>query len=624
MDKLDLKVKKVFPNIVVNKSFAIRKEVSRLPRFIAEYLIIKHIDGGTLDTKKLQEFINKYFPPLEEKNKVLYTLKNEGFYRLIDEFRVEVSTSRKLDILLHIPSLQIYNANIKKEIIDNNKDLLINGMWGLGKLELPRNVLIVQFVLDNLPLSLIDKEKLANIFVKRLEDLGVKVITTFSKEFEKAFYDSLLSKYDKGEREEKSLASLKNLQKEKLLEIANILMTNYIFFPSLKYDGKTLFFTLEYFILKEKRWNSFENKIVVNKYELENNIERFVEGSVIKFLKKEEVNLTEGWITLTEFIPYQVSRVAISHIINHRKDFTLAEWKNLIIRSIGLEPGNYTPKQKMLLLARLVPLVENNVNLVELGPKATGKTYIYRNASLYTRTFAGGKVSPAVLFYHGTYKILGEISRRDCIIFDELSKIQFPEEVISKLKDFMVDGFFERLGMKRGYSGCSIVFIDNIDEEDENLPSTSRWSDIFNKKGKNLPSILTDTALLDRINGYIRGWELPKISKSDIHLTNHLGFTSDILSEFFHYMRGQNFSELIDNTIELGEDITIRDEKGIKKIISGLLKILYPDGNFFSEDISEVIEIAIELRQNINKLLHQLSPNEFRFKSVKFKYRTKK
>lgn len=314
-----------------------------------------------------------------------------------------------------------------------------------------------------------------------------------------------------------------------------------------------------------------------------------------------------GHLKITDFKPFQIYSLGVELFIKNRKNFSTEEWKALLINSLGLNPRIYNSKQILYILTRLVPLCENNVNLLELGPKATGKTYIYRNASLYTRIFAGGKVSPANLFYHGTYKTMGEIGVRDCIIFDELSKMFFPEEVISKLKDYMVDGFFERLGLKRASSTCSLVFIDNIEIENrEDFLSIS-----------SVPSILKDTAFMDRIHGFIPGWEIPKILKSEESLSKDWGLTSDYLSEIFHHLRDSlNFTEFIENTIKLKGELTIRDEKGIKKIISGLLKILYPcltyeDFKITKEEISEIVDVAIELRQMVRGFLNSLEPVEF-------------
>ena len=317
-------------------------------------------------------------------------------------------------------------------------------------------------------------------------------------------------------------------------------------------------------------------------------------------------------LLMTEFTPFEVSNVSLGEFASKRKSFTRNEWIELLIRSIGLNPAVYSENQRLLMLMRLVPLVESNCNLLELGPKATGKTYLYRNISYSTRLISGGKVSPAVLFYNIATKTVGEIGIRDCVALDEIGKLVFAnsEEMVGKLKDYMVDGFFER-GPKKAHAKSSIVFMGNIESE----RSSSRPANIVTA----LPSFMKDSALLDRVHSLIPGWELPKIMQSSSHLASGYGIVADYLSEIFHQMSLESYADIIADKVKFeGDQATIRDEKAIKKISSGLLKLICPDRNCDESDISLCVDAAIRGRERINSLLHALSPGEFDEKRFSF------
>ncbi len=320
----------------------------------------------------------------------------------------------------------------------------------------------------------------------------------------------------------------------------------------------------------------------------------------------------EGVAVVVNFEPFQVSNVDLDEFIEGRHEFTTDEWVCVLINTLGLNPEVYDRRSRMLLLLRLVPLVEANSNMFELGPRATGKTYLYRNISYYTRIFSGGKVSPAVLFYHGLHRTIGEVGIRDCIVFDEISKINFsePDEMMGKLKDYMVDGFFERGILKRAHSTCSLVFMGNI-EVSGRAPAES-LSDI-------LPPFMRDSAFIDRIHGLIPGWELPKIMKSRLHLSNDYGFASDYFAEIMHELRKRDYGRFVDEHVEFEGPTTIRDERGIRKVASGLLKLLYPHGEFTRSELQEVMELAVEVRQRVADWLHELSPGEFPKKKLGFR-----
>ncbi|MEM2373348.1 MAG: BREX system Lon protease-like protein BrxL [Thermoproteota archaeon] len=319
-------------------------------------------------------------------------------------------------------------------------------------------------------------------------------------------------------------------------------------------------------------------------------------------------------ILIDDFKPFHVTNIDLGKFLEKRKHFTLEEWIDVLVNTMGLNPEVYTLEQKLLLISRFIPLVENNVNLMEFGPRATGKTYFYRNISFYTRIISGGHVTPAQLFYNIARRTVGEIGLKDCIVFDEVSRVTFPrpEEMMGKLKDYMVDGHFER-GPKKATSLCSLVFMGNIEVsgylpiEDVNyvLPECMR----------------NDSAFIDRIHGIIPGWEIPKIKKSEIHLSRNYGFSADYFSEILHELRKLDFTPLIRSMTELS-DVTIRDEVGVYRIASGLAKMLYPDMQFDKEELKLVMNLAVKLRQNVADLLHKMSPGEYEKKKIRWEYRS--
>ncbi|MEM4317988.1 MAG: BREX system Lon protease-like protein BrxL [Candidatus Nitrosocaldus sp.] len=318
-------------------------------------------------------------------------------------------------------------------------------------------------------------------------------------------------------------------------------------------------------------------------------------------------------VLIDDFKPFHVTNVDLNEFIKNREHFTLDEWVDILVNTVGLNPEVYTQEQKLLLITRFIPFVENNVNLMEFGPRATGKTYFYRNISFYSRIISGGQVTPAQLFYNIARRSIGEIGLKDCIVFDEVSKVTFPrpEEMMGKLKDYMIDGHFER-GPKKATSLCSLVFMGNIEVsgyvpiEDVNyvLPEYMR----------------NDSAFIDRVHGIIPGWEIPKIKKSEIHLSRNYGFSVDYFSEILHELRKLDFIPLIRSITELN-NVTIRDEIGGYRVASGLTKILFPNKQFEKEELKLVMDLTVKLRQKIADLLHKIAPGEYEKKRIEWKYR---
>ncbi len=320
-------------------------------------------------------------------------------------------------------------------------------------------------------------------------------------------------------------------------------------------------------------------------------------------------------LLIDQFRPFHVSNINMEEYINNRQNFTLEEWIDILVNTMGLNPEVYTERQKLLLMTRFTPLVENNVILLEFGPKATGKTYFYRNMSFYTRIISGGRVTPAQLFYHIARKTVGEIGLKDCIIFDEVPRLRFSDtsEMMGKLKDYMVDGHFER-GPKKGTSFCSLVFMGNVDIRSDGS-SYIPIEDIHYQ----FPDFMRgDSAFLDRIHGVIPGWEITKIRGSESALSQNYGFSVDFFSEVLHEMRKSDFTSSIRSMVRL-KNVTMRDEIGIYRLAAGLTKILFPDKRFSYSDLKIVMEIAVEYRQRIADLLHRMAPGEFERKKILYK-----
>lgn len=326
-------------------------------------------------------------------------------------------------------------------------------------------------------------------------------------------------------------------------------------------------------------------------------------------------------VMITDFQPFQSPVSDPEIMMEARTGFSLEEWVDVLTNTIGLNHERYDLRQKLVLLTRLVPLVENNVSLLELGPRATGKTYVYRNVTYYTRIFSGGNVSPAVLFYNIARGSLGEIAVKDAVVFDEVSKIRFanPDEMMGKLKDYMESGHFER-GPKKAYSTASLVFMGNIRVE-------------FRGKAyaplEDIPYALPeqmrkDSAFVDRLNGIIPGWELPKISQSALHLSRGYGIASDYFAEFLHAMRKVSLEHIVEQEAEIVGNYSIRDEKSIKRLASGLLKLLAPDAmnrGLSREEVRTVVGLAVEYRNQVRELLHLIDPGEFPKERLSFRVR---
>lgn len=332
----------------------------------------------------------------------------------------------------------------------------------------------------------------------------------------------------------------------------------------------------------------------------------------------DDENDSQTPVIITEFNPLQYSNIRLEDYKVRREQFTLEEWIDVIMQTLGMNPEAYDERTKILYLSRIIPLIENNVNIIELGPRATGKSFLYKNISYYIRLFSGGQISPAVLFYHGTLRTLGDLGIRDLIVFDEVSRIQFknPDEIMGKFKDFMESGEFERGQLKRARSTCSLMFQGNI-EVDSQLPAEDFTAV--------MPSCMqNDSAFVDRVHGMIPGWELPKIKQSDIHLCKGYGLITDYFCEIMHELRKESFYYSIQNRVHLtasGGDVSIRDQRAVQRLASGMMKILSPHDKGDRAALQISLELAVEYRQRIHDWLCIISPGEYHPKTIHYELR---
>ena len=311
----------------------------------------------------------------------------------------------------------------------------------------------------------------------------------------------------------------------------------------------------------------------------------------------------ESPIKIRKLDPIQMPHVDLDELKIGRKAFTKEEWIDVLLRSTGMEPDTLTEREKWLLIARMVPLVENNFNLCELGPRSTGKSHIYKEISPNSILVSGGQTTVPNLFYNMGRKTVGLVGLWDCVAFDEVAGIRFKEkDGVQIMKDYMASGSFAR-GKEEKAASASMVFVGNIDQSVDVLLKTSSLFAPFP------PEMGTDTAFLDRMHCYIPGWEIPKFRPH--HFTDDYGFITDYLAEFVRELRKEQFGDAIDKHFRLGKDLNQRDTTAVRKMTSGLLKLLYPDGKFAKEDVEEVLRFALEMRRRVKEQLKKLGGMEF-------------
>jgi ATP-dependent Lon protease len=325
-------------------------------------------------------------------------------------------------------------------------------------------------------------------------------------------------------------------------------------------------------------------------------------GFVIEESKKKKKK-DAPVITISKLKPIQMPSVDIAELKEGRKAFTKDEWIDIMLRSVGMEPDRLTKREKWLLLLRLVPLVENNFNLCELGPRSTGKSHIYKEVSPNSILVSGGQTTVANLFYNMGMHTMGLVGLWDCVAFDEVAGIKFKDkDGVQIMKDYMASGSFAR-GKEEKSASASMVFVGNINQSVDVLLKTSSLFDPFP------PEMGTDTAFLDRMHCYLPGWEIPKFRPE--HFTNDYGFITDYLAEFIRELRKEQYGDAIEKYFRLGKNLNQRDTIAVRKLVDGLIKIIYPNGEFTKEELEEILQIALEMRRRVKEQLKKLGGMEF-------------
>ena len=325
------------------------------------------------------------------------------------------------------------------------------------------------------------------------------------------------------------------------------------------------------------------------------------EGEPIRSRQKKQKDTSP--ISIRKLTPIQMPHIDINELKQGRKAFTKDEWLDVLMRSIGMEPEELSVREKWLLLTRMIPLVENNFNLCELGPRSTGKSHLYKEISPNSILISGGQTTVANLFYNMGRKTVGLVGMWDCVAFDEVAGIRFKDkDGIQIMKDYMASGSFAR-GKEEKAATASMVFVGNINQSVDVLLKTSSLFDPFP------PEMGTDTAFLDRMHCYLPGWEIPKFRPE--HFTNDYGFISDYLAEFIRELRKEQYGDALDRYFRLGKNLNQRDTIAVRRMVDGYLKLLYPDGEFTKEELEEVLRISLEMRRRVKEQLKKLGGMEF-------------
>ena len=312
---------------------------------------------------------------------------------------------------------------------------------------------------------------------------------------------------------------------------------------------------------------------------------------------------------LASFTPFQIGPPDLAVYRGFRGQFTTDEWIELMIQSAGYSPAAFPLRRtRLLLLTRLVALVERNVNIMELGPRQTGKTFLLRNLSPRVFTISGGKTTPANLFVNLSTKAVGILGTRKVVVFDEIAHTTFGDEdaTISTLKDYMESGQFSR-GSLGFAADASLVFAGNIDV-DGDTPHP-KYKHLFEP----LPDQLIDSAFQDRMHAYIPGWEMPKITTAAVG--KGVGFVTDYFGEVLVRLREDSHVDRV-RDLPLTAGLTRRDQTAVERIGSGMIKLMYPDGKMTEPELREVVTLACELRQRVHDQLCALAPGEFKPKPI--------
>ncbi|MCK4258504.1 MAG: protease Lon-related BREX system protein BrxL [Halanaerobiales bacterium] len=335
--------------------------------------------------------------------------------------------------------------------------------------------------------------------------------------------------------------------------------------------------------------------------------EKLLAGGIWCILKMDyyydEENRKINPFSIASLKPIQMPNMDLEEVFEGRKYFTKDEWIDVLLRSIGMEPTQLEYKVKWHLLARLIPLVENNYNVCELGPRGTGKSHVYKEISPNSILVSGGQTTVANLFYNMSSRKIGLVGMWDAVAFDEVAGITFKDkDGIQIMKDYMASGSFAR-GREEKAASASMVFVGNINQSVDVLLKTSHLFDPF-------PAAMAyDSAFFDRMHYYIPGWEIPKMRPE--YFTNEYGFITDYVAEFFREMRKRSFSDTIDKYFKLGNNLNQRDVIAVRKTLSGLVKLIYPNGDFTKDDIEEILRYSLIGRRRVKEQLKKIGGMEF-------------
>lgn len=327
-----------------------------------------------------------------------------------------------------------------------------------------------------------------------------------------------------------------------------------------------------------------------------------IDGNPVQSRKKKSKE-TVSPIKIVKLTPIQMPHVDLEELKDARRQFSKDEWMDIMLRSIGMEPDILACREKWLLLIRMIPLVENNFNLCELGPRSTGKSHLFKEISPNSILVSGGQTTVANLFYNMGRKTVGLVGLWDCVAFDEVAGIHFKDkDGIQIMKDYMASGSFAR-GKEEKAASASMVFVGNINQSVDVLLKTSSLFDPFP------PEMGTDTAFLDRMHCYVPGWEIPKFRPE--HFTDEYGFITDYLAEFIRELRKEQYGDALDQYFRLGKNLNQRDTIAVRKMVGGLVKLIYPDGAYTKQELEEILQLALEMRRRVKEQLKKLGGMEF-------------
>lgn len=317
----------------------------------------------------------------------------------------------------------------------------------------------------------------------------------------------------------------------------------------------------------------------------------------------DEADKNRSPFLIHKLTPIQMPSLDFDEVKEARENFTDDEWIDVVLRSVGMEPSQFDKRVKWLHLARLIPLVENNYNLVELGPRGTGKSHVYKEISPNSILVSGGQTTVANLFYNMGTKQVGLVGMWDCVAFDEVAGIKFKDQDgVQIMKDYMASGSFAR-GKEEKNAYASMVFVGNINQSVDAILKTSHLFEPFPE------SVGNDTAFLDRIHCYIPGWEIPKYRPE--FFTNDYGFITDYFSEIMRELRKISYADAYAHHYRLGNNLNQRDVIAVKKTVSGMIKLIHPDGKFDKESVEEILCFALEMRRRVKEQQKKIGGMEF-------------